>query len=263
MPRRDFARQNDPHPTGQPPKASHRLALCRVQNVVNLDTIVRRRQWAAIAEVHISMLVFVDESGDPGMKLDRAASRFFVVTAVLFEDHDEATACDQKINHIRKELGFPERTEFHFNSSRRAVREHFLQQVAPYEFFYFSVVLNKAKLFGPGFQFKASFYKYTVNLVFQNAKPHLRDATVVIDRSGGEEFRRQLAKYLTKRINLKDGPSIIRKVKTERSHSNNLLQLADMVCGAVARSFRTDKADHAFYRRFIRHRELSVQVWPR
>ena len=148
-------------------------------------------------------------------------------------------------------------------ASSRAVREHFLQQVAPYEFFYLSVVLNKMKLFGPGFQYRASFYKYTVNLVFQNAKPHLRDAIVVIDRSGGQEFRRQLATYLRKRINAQDGPSIIRKVKTEPSHSNNLLQLADMVCGAVARSFRTDKPDRAVYRRCVAHRELGVQVWPR
>jgi len=174
------------------------------------------------------MLVFVDESGDPGM-----------------------------------ELGLPEHMEFHFNKSRRAVREYFLQHVAPYEFFYLSVVLNKRKLHGPGFQYKASFYKYTVNLVFQNAKPHLRDAIVVIDRSGGQDFRRQLARYLKKRMNEKDGPSLIRRVKTERSHNNNLLQLADMVCGAVARSYRTDKDDQMVYRSLLRHRELRVQKWPR
>jgi len=197
------------------------------------------------------------------MKLERATSRFFVVTAVLFEDRDEATACDHKINHIRKELGLPDCAEFHFNKSSRAVREHFLQQVSSYEFFYLSVVLNKGKLFGPGFRYKASFYKYTVNLVFQNSKPHLRAATVVIDRSGGEDFRKQLARYLTKRMNERDGPTLIKKVRTEPSHSNNLLQLADMVCGAVARSFRTDKSDRHSYRAMIMHRELGVQVWPK
>jgi len=96
------------------------------------------------------------------------------------------------------------------------------------------VVLNKKKLYGPGFQYKSPFYKYTVNLVFQNAKPYLRDAIVVIDRSGGQGFRKQLATYLKKKMNEKDGLSLIKKVKTERSHNNNLLQLADMVCGAVA-----------------------------
>lgn len=209
------------------------------------------------------MLVFVDESGDPGMKLDRASSPHFVVAAVLFEDPDEATACDQRINHIRTELGFSPQTEFHFNKCSRTVREHFLTHVAPYEFFYFAVVLNKCKLTGPGFQFKASFYKYTVGLVFQNAKPHLRNAKVVIDRSGGQEFRQQLTKYLGKRINDKDGPACIKKVRTEPSHSNNLLQLADMVCGSVARSLREEKSDRSAYRSIVKHRELSVQVWPR
>jgi len=72
------------------------------------------------------MLVFVDESGDPGMKLDKGSSALFIVTAVLFEDRDEALACDQKIDHIRKELGLTEKTEFHFNQSRKSVREYFL-----------------------------------------------------------------------------------------------------------------------------------------
>ncbi|MCK6486505.1 MAG: DUF3800 domain-containing protein [Phycisphaerae bacterium] len=209
------------------------------------------------------MLVFVDESGDPGMKLERASSPYFVVTAVLFEDHDEAGACDQRIDLIRRELGLPETVEFHFNKSSRRVREYFLQEVAPYQFFYIAVVLNKRKLFGPGFRYKASFYKYTVNLVFQNAKPYLRDAIVVIDRSGGDDFRRQLAAYLTRKMNDKDGPRLVRKVKTERSHNNNLLQLADMLCGAVSRTFRADRTDNQAYRALIRHRELNVQVWPR
>jgi hypothetical protein len=102
-----------------------------------------------------------------------------------------------------------------------------------------------------------------VNLVFQNAKPHLRDAIVVIDRSGGEDFRKQLGTYLSRKVNEKDGPPLIRKVKTERSHNNNLLQLADMVCGAVARSFKVEKSDSQIYREWIRHRELKVQIWPR
>ena len=40
------------------------------------------------------MLVFVDESGDPGMKLGAGSSDLFVLTAVLFQDRDEALRCD-------------------------------------------------------------------------------------------------------------------------------------------------------------------------
>jgi hypothetical protein len=36
------------------------------------------------------VLVFIDESGDPGTKGKPGSSDYFVVTAVIFEDRDEA-----------------------------------------------------------------------------------------------------------------------------------------------------------------------------
>ena len=38
------------------------------------------------------MLVSVDESADAGMKLGQGSSPFFVVTVVMFDDHDAAQA---------------------------------------------------------------------------------------------------------------------------------------------------------------------------
>ena len=52
---------------------------------------------------------------------------------------------------------------------------------------------------------------------------------------------------------------VVKKVKTARSAGNNLLQLADMVSGAVWRSFKHQDVSH---RQLIAHRELRVQVWP-
>lgn len=53
------------------------------------------------------MLVFIDESGDPGLKLDSGSTDYFIVTLVAFEDRDEATAADQRIQLLKGELGFP------------------------------------------------------------------------------------------------------------------------------------------------------------
>ncbi len=209
------------------------------------------------------MLVFVDESGDPGLKLGAGSTPYFIVTLVVFEDNDEALAADQRIQLLKGELGL--RSEFEFKCSRanRQFREAFLSAVAQYEFFYLSIVINKAKLTGPGFKFKDSFYKYACNLVFQNAKPYLDRATVVIDGSGSRDFRRQLSSYLRKRINSAEwGAHYIAKIKVQDSRTNNLLQLADMVCGAVARSHGSKK-DAPVYRRLIAHREIYVQVWPK
>ena len=210
------------------------------------------------------MLAFIDESGDPGMKnIGQSSSQYFAVTLVLFEDDDEALACDQRIELLKRELGFGPQFEFHFTKLKPIYRKAFLEAVAPYAFFYFSIVVNKAKLFGPGFKFPDPFYKYTCGLVFENTKPYLSNTIVVIDGSGDRKFRQQLQSYLKKRINDNaDGKQYIKKVKMQDSRSNNLLQLADIVCGAVARCY-SGKADAEEYRKVISHREIFVQFWPK
>jgi hypothetical protein len=77
------------------------------------------------------MLVFIDESGDSGLKLDEGSSRFFTVAMVVFEDYDEATACDQKIGLLKRELGWKPESEFHFKNNSDKARKAFLEAVAP------------------------------------------------------------------------------------------------------------------------------------
>jgi hypothetical protein len=214
-----------------------------------------------LAQLRDIMLVFVDESGDCGIKGRKGTSEFFFMTAILFNENDAAEACDLRISTIREELHMRPAAEFHFNKCRDDYRCRFLNGVSGMDFFYVSFILNKAKLYGPGFAYKESFYKYAARILFENCKPHLKMATITIDRSGDREFTNALQRYLKRMINTDQ--EVIKKVKSEHSHSNNLLQLADMVCGAVARSFAREKKDSRKYRKIIGHRELSVQVWPK
>jgi len=209
------------------------------------------------------MLVFVDESGDPGLKIEQGSSRYFVVALVIFEDNDEAQAADDRITLLRREMRLEPSFEFRFNKCRRNFREQFLKAVAPYQFFYYGIVINKDpnKLWGEGFQHKESFYKYASSLVFENAKAFLSNATVIIDGSGSKDFRRQLERYFKRRINIFE-QRFIRKVKIQDSSRNNLLQLADMIAGAIHRSFGT-KGDAQQYRSIVSHREVYVQLWPK
>ena len=161
---------------------------------------------------------------------------------------------------MKREIKLPDAAEFKFRRLRADQRQRFVEAVLPYAFFYFGIVINKdpGKLFGEGFQVKESFYKYTCSLVFENAKPYLRDAIVIVDGSGSREFKRQLSSYLRRKV----GTSVIKTVKIQTSHSNNLLQLADMVAGAIQGSLSA-KTDRHLYRRMLATKEIYVQVWPR
>lgn len=206
------------------------------------------------------MLIFIDESGDTGLKIEKGSSRYFVIVLISFEENDEAIACDQRIKLLKRELKLPEDFEFKFSKLRKDQRIKIFEAVLPYSFFYYGIVINKdpSKLHGDGFKIKESFYKCACGFVFENAKPYLKDAVVIIDGSGSREFKRQLATYLRRKV----GTSIIKKVKIQRSHTNNLLQLADMVAGAIHRSF-TNKNDKEIYRKMIKMKEIYVQIWPK
>ncbi len=209
------------------------------------------------------MLVFIDESGDTGLKIELGSSRYFIISLTIFEDDEEATACDQRIQLLKKELGLLPDFQFHFFDNSDSIRQKFLEEVSPYSFFYLGIVINKdpKRLYGEGFRNKESFYKYACGLVFQNSKPYLKQAKVKIDKSGSEVFRSRLGKYLKKKINV-EGEQLIKSVKMERSRGNNLLQLADYISGIINRKIQLKKNFEIYYR-YISQKEINVQIWPK
>lgn len=134
------------------------------------------------------MLAYIDESGDAGLKIAEGSSKVFVIAVVVFEDGEEAASVEQRIKLLKHELGLKPYFEFKFNKCKSEFRLSFLKAVAPYNFFYYGIVINKAGLYGEGFKFKESFYKYATQLLLLNAREHLEDAIINIDASGEREF---------------------------------------------------------------------------
>ncbi len=205
------------------------------------------------------MLVFVDESGDAGLKLTQGSSAFFVVALVIFDEPAEAAVVENRIALLRHELHLHPHFEFKFNKCKPDLRMAFLRAVAPYNFFYYGIVIDKSGLYGEGFKYKESFYKYVTQLVLLNAREHLEDAIVQIDASGEREFRRQLNNYLKKRINSEK--KHIKRVGFLNSANSSLIQLADMVAGALNRS-QGGKPDADDYIQLIQYRQAHLQIWP-
>lgn len=210
------------------------------------------------------MLAFVDESGDSGRKILQGSSEYFAVSIVTFEDNEDAQECDNRISELRSQLGLSLKYEFHFSHNSKKIREQFLEAVAGYPFFYHTFALNKdpEKLYGPGFDVKESLYKYTTRLTLENAKPYLNNATVIIDESGDRKFRDELALYLRRQIRDDSGRRLIKKVKTQRSSGNNLLQLADYVVGVSNRYIRGKKEGIELRQKYLSPHEVSLRVWP-
>lgn len=209
------------------------------------------------------MLVFLDESGDTGRKTAKGSSHYFVVSIVIFLDDEEAQACDNRIEMLRKELKLQANYEFHFSRNTRRVKLGFLEATSKFNFTVLTVAIDKdpSKLYGEGFNDKKSFYKYACHMVLTNALPYLDNARLVVDKSGGDTFQSELKKYLKKKLATEDGVKII-KIKSNESHQNNLLQLVDY-CASISNRVLQNKSDSKEYYKYISPKVISWQTWPK
>lgn len=183
------------------------------------------------------MLVLIDESGDSGFKTKKGSSPHFVVCMTVFKTFDEAEKCSAAIKKLQADKKtYP---EFKFSNSRPEIRDAFFAAVAPFEFSIYALVVNKAEIYSQHLRTNSdSFYSYFVRQLVSQHAYMLDKAHIKIDESGDREFKQQLALYIRRMI-----PGIqIKKITFHSSRNDHLIQLADMVTGAIARTY-TGKKD--------------------
>lgn len=119
------------------------------------------------------MLVFIDDSGDPSFKIEKGASKNFVICCVIFDDELEAEKTAVAIKELRRELGFSDRVEFKFNGSNYQTRIAFLKKVNKFKFRVRSLIVDKTKITsGQLKNDKQSFYSYFIKTVLRyNEEP--------------------------------------------------------------------------------------------
>jgi hypothetical protein len=145
------------------------------------------------------MLVFIDESGDPGFKLKKGSSAVFVAALVAFHDRDQARTTRAAIDAAAVRLRI--RPEFKFNKCRDETRYAFFETVRPFEFRVRAIVVKKELIYSPLLRSKTeAFYSFFVKTMLNFDNGLLKDARIVIDGSGDRGFRQELEAYLRREL---------------------------------------------------------------
>jgi len=95
-----------------------------------------------------------------------------------------------------------------------------------------------------------SFYNYVIQLVLANSDGTIEGASVKIDGTGSREYRTAAKKYLLAEVN-KSGAKFIRKVGYVKSHSDFLIQVADMFAGCIRRSHDVGDKNQELYKEML------------
>jgi hypothetical protein len=200
------------------------------------------------------MLVFIDDSGDAGFKIGKGSSEFFIISAVIFDDNLEAERTAISIKELRRELFGRDDVEFKFHKSKDENKKKFLEVVKKHNFRIRCLVVDKRLLYSPELRGdKNSFYSYIIKTMLKYSNQTILDAKIRIDGSGDRVFRRSFVSYLRRELNGNE-KKIVQNCKLVDSKSDVLIQLADMVAGAIHRSYQRDKTDSQVYKNIIKKR---------
>ena len=204
------------------------------------------------------MLVFIDDSGDPGFKIDKGSTPVFVIACVIFDDELEAEKTAVTIKEFRRKLKFSDKYEFKFNKSSKELRLKFLKQIASCKFRIRAIVFDKKKIRSAELKTsKQSFYNYAIKMVLKHNFGTIKEAKLRLDGHGDRLYKREVIKYLRNELN-NPNEKIFQKLQFVDSRSNVLIQLADMVAGSIHRVHQVNKNDAKGYYSLIKKREDNL-----
>jgi hypothetical protein len=179
------------------------------------------------------MLVFIDDSGDPGFKLDKGSSKYFVICCVIFTDNLEAEKTSLRIKELRRKFKKSDLYEFKFNKTNKKFRNAFFNTVKFFKFKIRAIVVNKENIYSQRLKtHKEEFYNYIIMQVIKHSKGKIKKAKLKFDKRGEIGIRNQLRVYLSHRLDNKN-QHIFSDLKFVDSRQNTLIQLADMVAGSI------------------------------
>lgn len=185
-----------------------------------------------------AMHVYVDDSGDGGMKLNRGSSSLLVFAAVTFSDTAEIEHLARQVEACRRATGHAR--EFKFSHSRDSVKLAFLENLTTVDFAIRAIVVDKSQLTSPELCGNPGKLKsYALRMLLTKNFSQIRQAKVFVDGQDTRGFGISDEAYLRGVVN-REAPGTIRQVRFVDSRTNVGVQLADMVAGAAHRAHRPD-----------------------
>jgi hypothetical protein len=176
----------------------------------------------------LAVLVFIDESGDPGFKVDRGASPIFVAVTVIFEQDQHAAITQLAIEGSQaRRIHKP---EFKFSECGDRVRDLFFEAVRCCPFRVRAVLIRKEVIYSP--RLKADrdrFYAHFVKSMMKYDSGLLANAKIISDGSWDREFRNNLNCALRQQL----GQGVIKDLRFKNFRSDLLIRLPT---GALAPS---------------------------
>lgn len=140
------------------------------------------------------VIAFADEFGNNSFKFSSESTHFIAAAIIVnIEDLDEFYSGVEKIRAKYFQTGEIKSSKIKDNHTRRKI---ILTEIVKLKFNIYSVVVDKTKLYGEGFKFKKSFYKYLNGILYKELYKSFPQLELKVDEYGGNEFMLEFKEYV-------------------------------------------------------------------
>lgn len=189
------------------------------------------------------MHVYLDDSGDAGMKFDSGSSRFLIMSACVFKDVDAIRPLADSINACRQE--HRHNREFKYSKTKERIADSFFESLQGHPFSVRAICIDKAKIYSKSLSEAPNGLKnYAVMQLLTHSFGEVRDAKLFVDGQDLRAFGMTGQDYFMKSVNSRV-PGTLSQVQFADSAQNVMIQLADMVAGAIHRYVRLDEKQNS------------------
>ena len=167
------------------------------------------------------MLVFIDESGAPGIN---SHQQYFVIALLTFYDLNQAIGTQAQINQLLVSFG---KAEFKFSQCKAAERDAFFQAIDKFTFRVAATIVDKHIIQNVALRSDSrKFYNYFLKQILVSS--NVVDAQIRLDGKAIRHLRDALVGYLNAQ---QDG--MVKNFQMKDSKSDPLIQAANMIAGAI------------------------------
>jgi hypothetical protein len=197
-------------------------------------------------------LIFIDESGDPGLTGDRS-SNFVVAAVVIIDDETDDIMIRGKMKDFKRTAGLTDQYEFKFSKTRKDIVKNLIQQLTQYNFKIYGVILDKENSKLPNANSRYSLYNSVLVELLRSID--VASAKICIDGEVGKKYKKNTTSFLRHELN---DSMHITNIRYADSQKVDELQLADIVAGAINRSL-SNKKDAKDYLKLLKDKIVEIR----
>lgn len=202
-------------------------------------------------------LIFIDDSGDPGFKFNRGSSRYFVIVCIIFNSKISAEYTSANIKMLKEQMGWKQEREFKFHRANDEQKKLFFDTIKKHDFLVRAIIVDKSKINEPNLKKSESFYGFVIKKTLDSYKK-MKLARITLDGSGNKNFRKKSTSEIRKAINKNNRR--MTEFRLVDSKNEVLIQLADMVAGAINAKYDKTKRSKHDYVKIIKSQVDDIEL---